>query len=258
MLHMAQTSSMICRIAAGLVMVAATAGPADAQGLAVRGAQPYLADAAINAIVKPLPPPPAPGSAADRADRAAYANAAKGIGGRDWQRAIAQRSVNLPAYTRQLSCSFGKQLDARLTPQLYTLLNRSAQDADRAVSIAKGHFARPRPFTTDGGQACDLMGRPGRPANPGYAYPSGHATYAALWALVLADVAPARAADLDQAARDTGNLRVACRVHWPSDIAASRTLAGLLHRQIAATPAYRADLAKAKAELASAPPAFFC
>jgi len=239
-------------------ILALVAAPAGGQGLAQKGAAPYLAQPAIKAVVNQLPPPPAPGSPADRADRAAYAAAASGIGSRDWQRAQGQRSLNLPAYRQQLSCAFGKQLEARLTPGLFTLLNRSAQDAGKAANAAKDRFARPRPFTTDGGEACDLMGRPGRPSLPDFSYPSGHGTTSALWALVLADVAPARAADLDAFARDTGNLRVACRVHWPSDIAASRTLAGLLHRQLAATPAYRADLAKARAELADAPPAFYC
>lgn len=243
---------------ASLVMTVACTVPAAGQGLAPKQAQSYLPPSAIQAIARQLPPPPAPGSAADRADRAAYANAAAGIGSRDWQRAKAQRSVNLPDYRRQLSCSFGKQLDAKLTPRLYTLVSRSAQDAAHATNAAKAAFARPRPFTTDGGEACDLMGRPGKPAKPGYAYPSGHATTSALWALILGDVAPARTADLDAFARDTGNLRVVCRVHWPSDVAAGRNLATLLHRQIAASPAYRADLARAKAEFAEAPPAYFC
>ncbi|WP_165768717.1 phosphatase PAP2 family protein [Sandarakinorhabdus cyanobacteriorum] len=248
------SSARLLTAIAGLVL----AVPASGQGLAQKGAAPYLPQPAVTAVVRQLPPPPAPGSAAEREDRAAYAAAASGIGSRDWQRARAQRSLNLPAYRQQLSCAFGRQLDAKLTPHLVTLLSRSAQDARRAVNAAKDKFARPRPFTTDGGEACDLMGRPGKPADPDFSYPSGHGTTAALWALVLADVTPARASDLDAFGRDTGNLRVACRVHWPSDIAASRTLAGLLHRQLSASPAYRADLAKARAEAASAPPAFFC
>lgn len=240
---------------AGLAVLAA---PVPAQGLASGKAEPYLAPAAIAALAAQVPPPPPPGSAADRADKAAYAAAKDGIGDRNWQRAKGQRSLNLPGYRQQLSCAFGKQLDAKLTPRLFTLLNRSARDANRTVNAVKAKYARTRPFLTDGGEACDLMGKPGRPAKPGFSYPSGHATTSALWALVLADVNPARAADLDGFARDTGNLRVLCRVHWPSDIAAARTLAGQLHRQIGATPAYRADLAKAKAELADAPPAFYC
>ena len=244
-------------VAAGLIGVA-LAAPAGSQGLAKRGADPYLAAPAIAAIVKQLPPPPAPGSAAEKADRAAYAASAATIGDRNWQRAKTQRSLNLPGFRQQLSCAFGKQLDAKLTPRLFTLLNRSAQDAARAVGTAKEKFARARPFLTDGGEACDLMASPGQPSNPGYSYPSGHAASSALWALVLTDVVPARAAGLESFARETGQLRVACRVHWPSDIVASRTLAAQMHRQIAATAAYRADLAAARAELANAPPAFYC
>jgi acid phosphatase (class A) len=240
-------------IARSVTLAAALlAMPAFGQGLVQKGAAPYLAPPASNAVLKAVPPPPAPGSAADREDRAAYAAAASGIGSRDWQRAKAQRSLNLPAYRQQLSCAFGRQIDPKLTPHLFALLTRSAQDARRAVNAAKDKFSRPRPFTTDGGEACDLAG------NPDFAYPSGHATTSALWALVLADVAPARASELDGFARETGQLRVACRVHWPSDVAVGRSLAQLLHRQIASTPAYRADLARARTELASAPPAFYC
>lgn len=238
--------------------LAALAVPATGQGLPSRGAEPFLPKPAILAIAGKLPPPPAPGSAADRADKAAYAAAIGGIGDRNWQRAKSQRSLNLPAYRQQLSCAFGKQLDAQRAPTLLKLISRSAQDAAIAVNVAKAKFARPRPFTADGGEACDLMGSPGRPARPGFSYPSGHAATAALWALVLADVAPDRAADLGAFGQETGNLRVACRVHWPSDIAAARTLASQLHRQIAATPAYRADLAKARTELPDASPAHYC
>lgn len=241
-----------------IAALAAAAVPAAGQGLAGRGAESFLPKAAITAIAGKVPPPPAPGSAGDRADKAAYAAAINGIGDRNWQRAKSQKSLNLPAYRQQLSCAFGKQLDAQLSPGLFKLLNRSAQDANMAVNVAKAKFARPRPFTTDGGEACDLMGSPGRPAKPGYSYPSGHAATAALWALVLADVAPDRTADLDAFGLETGNLRVACRVHWPSDIAAARTLASQLHRQLAASPAYRADLAKARAELPDAPTAYYC
>jgi acid phosphatase (class A) len=64
---------------------------------------------------------------------------------------------------------------------------------------------------------------------------------------------PQRRAPAVAFGKETGDLRVACRVHWQSDIAVGQQLATTLHKLIAAQPAYRADVAKARAELATSP-----
>jgi acid phosphatase (class A) len=52
---------------------------------------------------------------------------------------------------------------------------------------------------------------------------------------------------------ELGANRLVCRVHWASDIAAGRRLADALFPKLEASPAWRADLAAARTELARAP-----
>jgi acid phosphatase (class A) len=208
-------------------------------------------------ILKLLPAPPAPGSVQDVADRTAYAVSAAGVGGPDWQAAIAQLSPNSPQFMAALSCAVGAQLSPQSTPATIAMVARAGVDMIAPMTVAKEHYARPRPFTTDKGEACDPISKDSVGARLGYAYPSGHSGIGWLWALMLSDAAPSRADTIRRFGQATGDLRMACRVHWLSDVASGRILATSVYQRIAAEPEYQADLARAKAELAAAPP-FVC
>ena len=214
----------------------------------------YLNDKPPVDILKLLPAPPVPGSAQDVADRAAYAASAKGIGGPDWQAAIAQLSPSSPAFMAALSCAVGARLSLATTPATMVMVARSGIDLIAPVTVAKEHYARPRPFTTDKGEACDPISKDGVGARLGYAYPSGHSGIGWLWALILSDAAPAHAEAIRRFGQGTGDLRVACRVHWLSDVTNGRLLGAAVYQRLAAEPEYQADLGRAKAELAAAPP----
>jgi acid phosphatase (class A) len=114
------------------------------------------------------------------------------------------------------------------------------------VESAKKDWDRPRPFLQDKRihPPIDL------PKNA--SYPSGHSTVGDLDALILAELAP----DLKEAilARglQIGDDRVIGGVHFPSDVDAGRTLARDLFARLMTGPAFQADLAKAKAEVAAA------
>jgi acid phosphatase (class A) len=214
----------------------------------------YLTGKSPVDILKLLPAPPAPGSAQEVADRAAYAASAKRVGGPDWTAAIGQLSPTSPAFMAALSCAVGTKLSLQATPATMTMVARAGVDMIGPMTTAKEHYARPRPFTTDKGPACDPSTSDGIGARLGYAYPSGHAGIGWLWALILSDVAPARADAIRAFGQATGDLRVACRVHWLSDVANGRILATSIYQRIAAEPEYQADLARARAELSVAPP----
>lgn len=205
-------------------------------------------------ILKLLPPPPAPGSAQDVADRTAYAVSAGGIGGPDWQAAIGQLSPTSPEFVKAVSCAIGTQLSLAATPATMTIVARAGVDLIGPMTKAKETYARPRPFTIDKGKACDSISNDGVVARLGYAYPSGHAGIGWLWALILSDIAPKRADAIRKFGVATGDLRIACRVHWLSDVASGRILATSLYQRIAVEPEYRTDLARAVAEIAAAPP----
>ena len=84
-------------------------------------------------------------------------------------------------------------------------------------------------------------------------YPSGHATTGWVWGLILAEVQPARASALAAAAKEAAYSRVVCGVHYQSDIDAGEKLGAAMVARLHADPAFRADLAKARLELARAP-----
>jgi acid phosphatase (class A) len=208
----------------------------------------YLSSEAALAVVKLLPPPPAPNTAAEIADRYVYAVSASGVGGADWQAATQQLSIRSPSFQKSLTCAVGKTPG----PATQKLLARAAADFVPPMNAAKAQFNRDRPFARDKGQACDPDAADGVGAALGKAYPSGHAGIGWLWGLILADALPARAEAVRAFGKATGDLRIACRVHWLSDVTHGRILATALYQKQAETDAFKADLAAAQAELAGA------
>jgi acid phosphatase (class A) len=83
-------------------------------------------------------------------------------------------------------------------------------------------------------------------------YPSGHSAIGWTWALLLAELAP----DADDAilARGYafGQSRVICGVHWQSDVTSGRIVAAGVVARLHADPAFQADHAAARTELAAA------
>lgn len=206
-------------------------------------------------ILKLLPPPPAPGSAQDLADRSVYAATAKQVGGPAWQEAVSELNPTSPAYFAKLSCAVGKVISPQTTPITFAMIARSGVDLTGPMSTAKTFYKRPRPFTTDKGPACDPISKDGIGAGLGFAYPSGHSGIGWLWALMLADANPARAEQIRAFGQHTGDLRIACRVHWLSDVAYGRILATSVYGRLLAEPEFQADLARATDEIAKAPAA---
>jgi acid phosphatase (class A) len=254
----------------GTAMAAAVlAGPAGAEQASVPGAamsaamRPattprkvppgYLAGKTPVDVIKLLPPPPKPGSAQDIADRTIYATSAQGIDGPAWNAAKRQLNPTDADFMGQLSCAVGRRISAEATPATMAMLARAGVDFVVPMDAAKRHHKRPRPFTTDKGRACDPASDDGVGENLGYAYPSGHSGIGWMWALMLSDAVPANATAIRDFGMATGDLRVACRVHWLSDVAYGRVLANAIYQRVAAEPEYQADLKRASAELAAAP-----
>lgn len=213
----------------------------------------YLTGKPPVAILKLLPPPPVPGSAQDMADRSVYAATAADVGGPAWQEAVAELNPTSPAYFAKLSCAVGKQISPKTTPLTMAMIARSGVDLTGPMSTAKNFYKRPRPFTTDKGAACDPVSKDGVGAALGFSYPSGHSGIGWLWALILADANPVRAEPIRAFGQHTGDLRIACRVHWLSDVAYGRILATAVYSRLTAEPEFQADMTRAAAELANAP-----
>ncbi len=256
-------TGLVALIATGLALAPAAVAQAAPDTMAsatasaaTRPAIPagYLAGQPPIDLLKLLPPPPAMGSAQAEADLTAYRPAAAGIGGPAWTKAVGQLNPASPAFFQQLSCALGRQLSREATPTAFVMIARAGVDFAGPMTVLKNHYARPRPFSIDKGKACDPITADGKGEKLGWAYPSGHAGIGWLWALILSDAAPGRAEALRAFGQETGDLRIACRVHWLSDVAYGRMLGGVLYKNISATPQYQADVIEAAAELAKLPP----
>lgn len=205
-----------------------------------------------------LGPPPAAGSAADKADRAAFATTGAGIDSAQWKAAQEQVFPSSPEVRAQISCALGRSLSDKGTPVTLRLLSRENADLKVAVDAGKAHFRRNRPYVgAPDSRTCDVrtLGAIGGATGGAlsYSWPSGHAAQGRLTALTLSAAEPARRPELMRWGDGLGANRLVCRVHWASDIAAGRRLADALFPKLEASPAWRADLAAAKAELAAAP-----
>jgi acid phosphatase (class A) len=242
-------------IAATVMLIACAAVPhaAGAQMATNAGAStPYLKPADLPDPRAYLPGPPAPGSPAMAADRAAYESALAGRDGPAWKAAAAQLRINSPAVAQQLMCAIGAKLDPTPNSAYGRLLRRSGTTLAVASEGAKAVWNRDRPYAADKGAICDPEADFGKQSP---SYPSGHAGMGWLWGLMLAELVPDRADALLKWGVELGDNRLACRVHFPSDVAAGRTMAAALYARLQAEPAFRADMAAAKAEIAAARPA---
>jgi acid phosphatase (class A) len=130
-----------------------------------------------------------------------------------------------------------------VTTELFTCIDA---DENPIVESAKKFWDRSRPPLQDKRvhPPIDL------PTNA--SYPSGHSTFSTLTALILAELAPDLKDAILARGRQIGDDRVIAGVHFPSDVEAGRTLARAIFTRLLADPAFQADLAKAKAEVAAA------
>lgn len=116
------------------------------------------------------------------------------------------------------------------------------------LDATKREWQRRRPFLDmQNVTQCDA---PSEALAASGSYPSGHAAGGWSWALVLAELVPSRGDALLQRGRDYGDSRVICGFHYPSDVAAGRTIASAAIARLHGDPAFRRDMEAARRELA--------
>jgi acid phosphatase (class A) len=233
---------------------------------------PYAAPNVLDVLAL-LAPPPAPGSAAEKRDIDAVLEAQKARTPALEQHAIEDADVRGFRFADVLGAKFTPE-NVPLTAKLLLKL-RSAQSA--LTSPAKDCFLGPRPFLLDArvqpiaelkaGSANDpprpLATLPRGPGSPcaalpetppdySYSYPSGHAAFGALEAIILARMVPEKRGALYARGWDFGWSRVVAGIHAPSALESSRIIATLLAEALARDARFEADLAAARAELRAA------
>lgn len=135
---------------------------------------------------------------------------------------------------------FDVALGANLDEDAPLLSQALVQVAEPVIGVQqqiKSIYKRPRPFVAD------LRVQPCIPKEPGYAYPSGHATFYSTTGSLLAALLPERRERLMMIGRAVATNRVSCAMHYPSDIEAGVRLGQAAATQIQAMPAWQRFIA---------------
>lgn len=158
------------------------------------------------------------------------------------QRAQAEDTLRVWAFADVMGAGFEK---SRL-PELDRVMTRAETDTRAISDEAKNFWKRPRPASQDESIQTAV-------ATPGNgSYPSGHATRATVWARLLAEIVPEKRDALRRRAAQIGLNRVVGGVHYPTDVIAGYVLGDAIADRLLASPAFKADFARVKAEWAGA------
>lgn len=191
-----------------------------------------------------LPPPPAPGSlaAATDLDTLLAVQAFRNDEQMRWARTIEQDDVFL---NREV---LGDWFEPNQLPLTRALFRALAADLKAVDAAAKQPFQRQRPYEIDARVAPCVA----RPASS--SYPSGTALQAMVWAELLAQVFPAKRAELIARAHRAAWARVIGGVHFPSDLVAGRKLVEPFLVACRQSATFERDFEDAREELLAAAP----
>lgn len=202
-----------------------------------------------NSLVLLGPPPQKDSAALARDEEARVAT----IPLRDTARAklaFTDADLTFPQAADNFACAMGVKIDKKHTPRLYALMQKSLSDFGLSTYGVKNKYNRIRPFVVHNEATCradqELILR-----GDG-SYPSGHTAAGWGWALVLAQINPARSDDLLKRGIAFGQSRVVCNAHWQSDVDAGRIMGAATVAQLQNNAAFLADLKAAKAEVKAA------
>jgi len=139
--------------------------------------------------------------------------------------------------------------DITALPATTKMLNDVLKEEDTDSKAAKAYFHRDRPWIVDASIKSCVPVKPGPAAN---SYPSGHASLAFSMGVVLAALIPEKAQAILARAKEFGERRLVCGVHFPSDIVAGQQFGTVLAVRLMEKPAFKAEMDAARAELRAA------
>ena len=132
-------------------------------------------------------------------------------------------------------------------PATLKLLNDVQVEEKAAATAAKTHFLRTRPWIID--PALKVCAKDDPPQS---AYPSGHATMGFAMAVVLAQLAPRKAAAVMARAAEYADNRLVCGMHFRSDVVAGQALGTAMALKLMATPDFLPEFDAAAREMKAA------
>ena len=210
-------------------------------------AQPYFELNELPELLDIMPPPPA-------FESPEFANDVVRYGWGKLQRqdedrvnlAVADAEWNdLAKLFLQWKDAFGLEITENGTPEIYKVMVRSLATTDPMRKKTKAFYHRQRPFerfddSMPSHEEDDLRGEG--------SYPSGHSLRGWGISLLLAQIAPDRAAEIFKRGWDYCNSRVIVGAHWQSDVDASRTAASIGFCALQGSDEFVAEMKRAKAE----------
>ncbi len=207
---------------------------------------PYLTYDQLPDLIKCLPAPPAFDSPEFANDIVRY----------EWGKQQRSDSVRADMAKRDAVWTFdallgefaealGLHVTRTETPEIWKLIVTSLTTTDTMRVAPKAHFHRQRPFERFGD---DLLTDEAQYLRGEGSYPSGHTMRGWTCALLLAEVAPARAEGIFARGWAYCESRVIVGAHWQSDVDASRVAAGICYCALHSSPAFLEQMKKAKAE----------
>ena len=208
----------------------------------------YFNDRTMPDSLALLPPPPAAGTPAKARDDEARRVALSLKGSPRFQLAIADADRGADATNRAFQCSSGIDVTATDTPVLFQLLAKLRLDVRAASYRTKLHYKRPRPWVANKAKVCTPSEELVR--NDG-SYPSARGAVGWAYALVLADLNPARRAAIMNRGLEFGQSRVVCDAEWQSDVDAGRTLGTAIVGRLRQVKQFQSDMSVARQEVAT-------
>lgn len=228
---------------------------------------PYLTPAIVD-MTRLLAPPRSDSDALAR-DLEAVRSAQSARMAEELERATADGTVSVFVFADVLGDEFNTER-LPVTTAFFAKVNREFL---AFLQVTKDCWRRPRPFEVDStivpleGLLASALARPGStpPAGPvdadspclatsrdspySYAYPSGHATFGAMTAILLAELVPEWRAQLFERGWDYGDARMIGGIHFQSDLEAGRILGTVLVAVLLQNERFSADLNEVRAEL---------
>ncbi|MDX9724092.1 MAG: phosphatase PAP2 family protein [Myxococcota bacterium] len=225
---MAKPSTALSTFAFGLLLMSCSSPPVVSTHSQAVHSETYVDSDFIWQLA--FPPPPAADSELQRAEQATVEDWRDRRSEEDCRRAQQQHFVDFRLLWGEQS-PFVEPLPAELS----ALFERLDQELGQATRALKDHYQRPRPAAE---LSCNASGKSAK----SFAYPSGHAAFSRLFALVLAELVPARREEFLQRADAIALDRVISGVHFPSDIEAGKLLAEAYYEELSTSPKYQQEL----------------
>lgn len=207
----------------------------------------YLSREELPNSIALVPPPPEIGSAGYALDQDFAKRAVESKDAARYQQAFVDSELLFPAAVKSFEPTLGIEISETKTPRLYMLMRRVLTDAGLSVYGAKNKYQRQRPFMINKTPICTP--KDDAALRKDGSYPSGHTSIGWAWALVLAEIFPARADAILQRGYAFGESRVVCNVHWHSDVETGRVMGAAAVARLHSNPTFLEDLAAAKKEV---------